>query len=132
MSDLDQYEGHEKKIQTVSLSLAKKAFGLPKDIAFFRTLDSEFKEDLDACNAKILGLANKLLDVAHGLDQTKSKAKGKERVPLGNVDEVSDRFGSDVVGTLEPLLEKTVSSCSFIWYDIITRSKGHVSRCILE
>jgi exosome complex exonuclease RRP6 len=108
MNSLLDYEEYQNKVQTAVLGPTKRAFVLPNDMKFFRTLDSDFNEDLEACNSRILAVANKLLDLASSLEHAKGKKRHKRGPNAHNLEDVLDKFVSDVCEGLEPLLERTV------------------------
>lgn len=98
------------KIQTTALTTIRKAVGLPSDVAFHRSMDHSFAQDLDAFSERVLLLTNKLLNLATTVDQSQGiLGNGKGKGKLANQDDVVDNFHSLVVDSMDQLLEKTVS-----------------------
>ena len=96
------------KLQTASLTTIRKAVSLPSDVAFHRSMDHSFAQDLDAFSERVLLITNKLLNLAATVDHSQGilgKGKGK----LASQDDVVDNFHSLVVDSMDQLLEKTVS-----------------------
>jgi hypothetical protein len=96
------------KLQTAALTTIRKAVSLPSDVAFHRSMDHNFAQDLDAFSERVLLVTNKLLNLAATVDQSQGilgKGKGK----LASQDDVVDNFHSLVVDSMDQLLEKTVS-----------------------
>ena len=87
----------------IKLTTIRKNVGLPSDVAFHRSMDHSFAQNLDTFS-EILPVTNKLLNFfAATVDQ--SLVKGK----LKGQDDVVDNFHSLVVDSMDQLLEKTVS-----------------------
>ena len=87
----------------IKLTTIRKNVGLPSDVAFHRSMDHSFAQNLDTFS-EILPVTNKLLNFfAATVDQ--SLVKGK----LEGQDDVVDNFHSLVVDSMDQLLEKTVS-----------------------
>ncbi|KAJ7089360.1 ribonuclease H-like domain-containing protein [Mycena belliarum] len=94
------------KVQAAALSATRSAAGLPTDLAFHRSMDSEFAEDLDAFSAQVLSLTNNLLSLVTTADPSQSnRRKGKAK--LQNQDDVVDDFHSLIVDSMDQLLERT-------------------------
>ena len=98
------FDTYNTEIQGLALEATKLAAGLPPDVAYHRTVDSEFAKAVDICSEKALRLANKLLSLAS--NEGPSLGKGKAR--LEEEDDVTDRFGSIVVDVLDHLFERVV------------------------
>ena len=94
------------KLQATALTTTRKAVSLPSDVAFYRSMDHSFAEDLDAFSDRVLHVTNKLLNLVGTVDQSQGvRGKGK----LASQDDVVDNFHSLVVDSMDQLLEKTVS-----------------------
>jgi hypothetical protein len=99
----DEYVDFESRLQAAAVAPTKKAMSLPQDLQFYRSLDSEFGEDLDACSDRLLNMINKMLAAVDGLS---FQGKGKAR--LETVDDVLDNFNAIVGARIDSLLERTV------------------------
>ncbi|KAJ7082609.1 hypothetical protein C8R43DRAFT_1052282 [Mycena crocata] len=94
------------KVQAAALNATRSAAGLPVDIAFHRSMDSELAEDLDAFSSRVLSLTNNLLSLVATADVSQSsRQKGKAK--LQNQDDVVDDFHSLIVDSMDQLLERT-------------------------
>ncbi|KIM28466.1 hypothetical protein M408DRAFT_308391 [Serendipita vermifera MAFF 305830] len=99
-------------LKTQTDKTVNAAAGLPRDIAFHRTLDRKFKTELDATSARVLRLTNRLLQLAETLDPKSKPAASKvkhgveDRVALVDEEDVVDKFHSVVVDVFDPLLER--------------------------
>ena len=90
-----------------ALNATRSAAGLPTDIQFHRSIDSEFAEDLDTFSSRVLALTNNLLSLVATADPSQSsRLKGKAK--LQTQDDVVDDFHSLVVDSMDQLLERTV------------------------
>ena len=90
------------KLQATALTTIRKAVGLPSDVAFHRSMDHDFAQDLDTISERVLLVTNKLLNLVATVDE------GKRR-RLASQDDVVDNFHSLVADSMDQLLEKTVS-----------------------
>jgi len=96
------------RLQTTALTTTRKAVGLPSDVAFHRSMDHSFAQDLDAFSERVLLVTNKLLNLVATVDQSQgAREKGKGK--LASQDDVVDNFHSLVVDSMDQLLEKTAS-----------------------
>ncbi|KAF8802130.1 hypothetical protein BYT27DRAFT_7113139 [Phlegmacium glaucopus] len=99
------------QLQATALTTTRKAVGLPSDVAFHRSVDHSFAQDLDAFSERVLLVTNKLLNLVATVDQSSSsqgvavRRKGKGK--LTSQDDVVDNFHSLVVDSMDQLLEKT-------------------------
>ncbi|KAJ7229199.1 hypothetical protein GGX14DRAFT_417073 [Mycena pura] len=94
------------RVQTAALNATRSAAGLPTDIQFHRSIDSEFAEDLDTFSSRVLALTNNLLSLVATADPSQSsRLKGKAK--LQTQDDVVDDFHSLVVDSMDQLLERT-------------------------
>ncbi|KAJ7621619.1 ribonuclease H-like domain-containing protein [Mycena polygramma] len=94
------------KVQAAALTATRSAAGLPADIPFHRSIDSDLAEDLDAFSARVLSLTNNILSLVATADPSQSsRRKGKAK--LQSQDDVVDDFHSLVVDSMDQLLERT-------------------------
>jgi exosome complex exonuclease RRP6 len=100
----EPYLDFQAKLQAAVVVPTKKAMSLPKDLQFYRTLDSHFSQDLDACNTRLLSVINNLLNYA---DKKGSIGKGKAKVQ--SLEDVLSSFTPMVVSRLDRMFENTVS-----------------------
>lgn len=104
------FDGFNSQLQLKALKATRSALALPADVAFHRSMDSNFSKDLDAFSSGVLSLTNKLLALVSTADPAQSaRAKGKAK--LENQDDIVDNFHSIVVDSMDQLLERTVSAC---------------------
>ena len=96
------------KLQATALTTIRKAVGLPSDVAFHRSMDHSFAQDLDTFSERVLLVTNKLLNLVATVDQSQG-VLGKGKGKLTSQDDVVDNFHSLVVDSMDQLLEKTVS-----------------------
>ena len=96
------------KLQAAALTTIRKAVSLPSDVAFHRSMDHSFAQDLDAFSERVLLGTNKLLNLVATVDQSQGNL-GKGKRKLTSQDDVIDNFHSLVVDSMDQLLEKTVS-----------------------
>lgn len=101
-----EYDKFNSRIQAAALKSTRNAAQLPSDIAFHRSMDTNFARDLDALSERALELTNKLLNVTYTLSNS-GDAKGKRR--MRDQDDVVDKFQSVVVESMDQLLERSVS-----------------------
>jgi exosome complex exonuclease RRP6 len=102
-----EFDGYYAQLQESALKTTKHAAGLPSDLAFHRSVDSDIAKDLEACSSKVVSITNMLLDLASTIGSSKS-AKGKGKARLQDEDDFIDRFGSLVVEPMDQLLERAV------------------------
>ncbi|KZV86994.1 hypothetical protein EXIGLDRAFT_711949 [Exidia glandulosa HHB12029] len=93
------FSEYQAKLQNAVLQPTKLALGLPKDLAFHRTLDRNFAEDIDECSSRVLALTNKLIKFA-------STARNAPDEALGGEEDAVDNFHSLVVDVMDRLLEQ--------------------------
>jgi exosome complex exonuclease RRP6 len=108
------FDAFNAKLQASALSAVKASVAaLPADVAFHRAVDAEYAAGLDACAARVLALANRLVGLAATADEAGSKVSGKRKGKgrmLEDRDDVVDRFGSVVVDAMDQMLERAVCS----------------------
>ncbi|KAI0298162.1 ribonuclease H-like domain-containing protein [Multifurca ochricompacta] len=100
-----EFDGYYAQLQASALKTTKHAAGLPVDLAFHRSLDSDLAKDLEACSSKVMNITNMLIDLASTLGGSKS-AKGKGKARLQDEDDFLDRFGALIVEPMDLLLER--------------------------
>jgi len=88
-------------VQTNALKATKTSAGLPVDISFYKSIDSNLANDVDFLQKRVLNLVGALI----GLVDSKGKGKAKNVVVAG--EDVVDDFHSTVVDSMDVLLEKT-------------------------
>jgi hypothetical protein len=120
MSEFDEYYA---LLQESALKVTKHAAGLPSDLAFHRSVDSDVAKDLDACSSKVVSVTNILLDFASTIGGSKS-AKGKGKARLQDEDDFCDRFGALIVEPMDQLLERAVRSM-FRPFALLSPYPGH-------
>lgn len=104
----DAFNDYNAGLQAAALKATKHSAGLPSDVAFYKSINKDFSNNLDACSDKALSLVNRLLFLASTADSTKS-AKGKGKARLEDQDDLVDRFESIIVESMDQLLERAVS-----------------------
>lgn len=112
-SSFDTFYG---KIQSSTLDSVRKSVGIPTDVSFHRSVDSELATQLDTLSTRVLSLTNRvfaLSQLSAGSVSNSSGRKGKEKEAqqLHGQDDVVDSFQSLVVDVVDGLFERTV--CSF-------------------
>ena len=102
------FNEYNNQLQSAALKATRNAASLPPDLNFYRSLDRGLTKEADACSARVLALANKLLGlVATAEDSSGRPSKGKAR--LRDDEDVTDGFRSSVVDAMDLLLERAVS-----------------------
>ena len=102
-----EFDGYYAQLQSAALKATKQAAGLPADLAFHRSVDSDLAKDLETCSKRVVSMTNALLDLAATIGSSKS-AKGKGKARLQDEDDLLDRFGALIVEPMDQLLERTV------------------------
>lgn len=103
-----EFDDYYAQLQNAALKATKHAAGLPADLAFHRSVDSDLAKDLETCSKRVVSMTNALLDLA----STIGGAKGKGKAPLQDEDEFLDRFGALIVEPMDQLLERAVRCMS--------------------
>lgn len=102
-----EFDGYYAQLQNAALKATKHAAGLPADLAFHRSVDSDVAKDLETCSNRVVSMTNVLLDLASTIGNSKSaKEKGKAR--LQDEDDFLDRFQALIVEPMDQLLERAV------------------------
>ena len=125
-SEFDKYDA---QLQEYVLKATKHAAGLPSDLAFHRSVDSDLAKDLEACSSKVLSITNMLIDLSSTIGSSKS-AKGKGKARLQDEDDFIDRFQALIVEPMDQLLERAVRS-AFRPFDLLSPYPGHRAGPIL-
>jgi exosome complex exonuclease RRP6 len=102
-----EFDDYYAQLQNAALKATKHAAGLPADLAFHRSVDSDLAKDLEKCSKRVVSMTNALLDLASTIGNSKS-AKGKGKARLQDEDEFLDRFGALIVEPMDQLLERAV------------------------
>lgn len=101
-------------LKTAVDSTSNSAQALPDDIAFHRSLDRKFRQNLDKTSERLLTLTNRLLRLSEtftsGSTTRASLVKIHDKPVLEDEDDVVDNFHSVVVDVMDPLLEQVVCS----------------------
>ena len=114
------------KLQATALTTIRKAVSLPSDVAFHRSIDHSFAQDLDTFSERVLLVTNKLLNLVAATVDHHHQPKGilgKGKRKLASQDDVVDNFHSLVVDSMDQLLEKTVSFSTTFLSCIISQKK---------
>ena len=98
-------------IQSQALECFIAADGLPQDIAFHRSLDRQFRKDIEKTSARLLKFANRLIAYAETHSPTSvadgARRNSKER-ELQDEDDIADKYHSIIVDAMDSLLELAV------------------------
>lgn len=106
-----EFDGYYAQLQNAALKATKHAVGLPTDLVFHRSMDSDVAKDLETCSERVISMTNTLLDLASTIENTRS-AKGKGKARLQDEDDFLDRFGALIVEPMDQLLERAVRNMS--------------------
>ncbi len=112
------FDGYYAQLQTAALKATKHATGLPADLAFHRSVDSDLANNLETCTEKVVSMTNALLDLASTIGNSKS-AKGKGKARLQDEDDLLDRFEALIVEPMDQLLERAVRSVLLPFYLVL-------------
>ena len=98
-------------LQSQALECFISADDLPQDIAFHRSLDRQFRKDIEKTSARLLKFTNRLIAYAETHSST-SVAKGARRNgkvrELQDEEDMTDKYHSIIVDTMDSLLEHAV------------------------
>lgn len=122
------FDDFHSRIQVHALKATRHCLALPNDIAFHRSMDPDFEDDLDNFSSRVLSLANKVITLVAAADPSSSRAKGKTK--LENQDDLLDNFHSLVVDSMDQLLERTVNNAESISLRCAHFTSGYMSRRI--
>lgn len=106
----NSFDEFNTNVQAAALKATKSAVQIPSDVAWHRSMDSEFAKDLDEFSTRVLTLTNKLLTLASTGDPHGRSTRLESR------DDVLDGFESLVVDSVDHLLERAVSFASSMGY----------------
>lgn len=110
-SSKSEFDGYYAQLQNAALKATKHAAGLPADLAFHRSVDSDLAKDLETCSKRVVSMTNTLLDLASTIGKSKSvNGNGKGR--LQDEDDFVDRFQALIVEPMDQLLERAVRNMS--------------------
>ena len=124
-----EFDGYYAKLQESALKATKHAAGIPSDLAYHRSVDSDLAKDLEACSSRVASITNIVLGLASTIGSSKS-AKGKGKARLQDEDDFLDRFGALVVEPMDQLLERAVRSV-FQPFALLSPYLGYCARPIL-
>ena len=105
------FDDYYAQLQNAALKATKHAAGLPADLAFHRSVDSDVAKNLETCSERVVSMTNALLDLASTIGNSKS-VKGKGKARLQDEDDFLDRFGALIVEPMDQLLERAVRNMS--------------------
>jgi hypothetical protein len=98
-------------LQSQVLECFVAADDLPQDIAFHRSLDRQFRKDIEKTSARLLKFANRLIAYA-GTHSPASAAKvirrNGEVLELQDEEDIADKYHSIIVDAMDSLLEHAV------------------------
>jgi exosome complex exonuclease RRP6 len=95
-------------LQSQALECFIAADGLPQDIAFHRSLDRQFRKDIEKTSARLLQFANRLIAYSRTHSSTSAaKGNGKE-LALQDEEDITDKYHSIIVDAMDSLLEHVV------------------------
>lgn len=109
--DPDGFNDFYTNLQALAVTTTRGALALPADVDFHRSLNAGFARDLESIEGRVLGLTNKLLELAAGGGYATINSKDTRRGnnKLEDEEDVLDNFHSVVVDAMDQLLERTVS-----------------------
>ncbi|KAH9979682.1 ribonuclease H-like domain-containing protein [Russula compacta] len=100
-----EFDGYYAQLQESALKTTKHAAGLPADLAFHRSVDSDLAKDLETCSDKVVSIMNTLLGLASTIGGPRG-AQGRGKARLRDEDDFLDRFGALIVEPMDQLLER--------------------------
>lgn len=95
-------------LQSQALECFIAADGLPQDIAFHRSLDREFRKDIEKTSARLLKFANRLIAHAETHSSTDGARRNSKERELQDEDDIADKYHSIIVDAMDSLLEYAV------------------------
>ncbi|KAI6114233.1 ribonuclease H-like domain-containing protein [Pisolithus sp. B1] len=97
----DNFEVCSNTLQATALDVTRlAASSLPPDLAFHRSVDQSLAHDLDSLSTRVLGLANRII-------QLSSKDNAANFGRLEDEEDVVDEFSRNIVDAMEGMLERT-------------------------
>jgi hypothetical protein len=124
-----EFDGYYAQLQSAALKATKHAAGLPTDLAFHRSVDSDLAKELESCSKRVVSMTNVLLDLASTIGNSKS-AKGNGKARLQDEDDFLDRFEALIVEPMDQLLERAVRNTSQLSF-LLSPCAGYRSGPIL-
>ena len=106
-----EFDGYYAQLQKAALKATKHAAGLPTDLAFHRSVDSDLAKDLETCSKRVVSMTNALLGLASTIGNSKN-AKGNGKARLQDEDDFLYRFQASIVEPMDQLLERAVRNMS--------------------
>ena len=98
-------------LQAQAFECSIAADSLPQDIAFHRSLDRQFRKDIEKTSARLLKFTNRLIAYAETHSPTPvadgARRNSKER-ELQDADDIADKYHSIIVDAMDSLLERAV------------------------
>ena len=125
-----EFDGYYAKLQESALKATKHAAGIPSDLAYHRSVDSDLAKDLEACSSRVASITNIVLGLASTIGSSSKSAKGKGKARLQDEDDFLDRFGALIVEPMDQLLERAVCSV-FRPFALLSPYPGHCAGQIL-
>ena len=114
MADSPPTNNMDTLIETLQLQALEcfiAADDLPQDVAFHRSLDRQFRKDIEKTSARLLKFANRLIAYAETHSPT-SAAKVNQRngkvLELQDEEDIKDKYHSIIVDAMDSLLEHAV------------------------
>jgi exosome complex exonuclease RRP6 len=102
------FDDFNAKLQAAALKATRHALSIPSDVAFRRSVDPQFAQNLEALSSRVLTLTNRILAFISTADNSNLlQNKGKSR--LNDLSDVVDNFSSIVVDPVDLLFEGVVS-----------------------
>ena len=98
-------------LQSQALECFVAADDLPQDIAFHRSLDRQFRKDIEKTSARLLKFANRLIAYAETHPPTsvaKRAQRNGEEWELQDEVDIADKYHSVIVDAMDSLLEHAV------------------------
>lgn len=98
-------------LQSQALECFIAADDLPQDIAFHRSLDRQFRKDIEKTSARLLKFANRLIAYAETHSPTSAAEKIQRNgdvLELQDAEDIADKYHSIIVDAMDSLLEHAV------------------------
>ena len=112
-------------LQSQALGCLISADNFPQDIAFHCSLDRQLQKDIEKTSAQLLRFASRILPYAEIYSPT-SVAKGAQRGSkvreLRDEEDITDKYDSIIVVTIDSLLEHAV--CTNIYVLMVPHNEG--------
>ncbi|KAI9510150.1 ribonuclease H-like domain-containing protein [Russula earlei] len=99
-----EFDAYYSQLQESALKATKHAAGLPADLGFHRSVDSDLARTLEICSNRVVAITNSLLGLASTIESSKS-SKGKGKARMQDEDDFLDRFGTLIVEPMDQLFE---------------------------